>query len=425
MTWPTSASRTATSKRGVVFERVCLVRYHEIGLKGRNRDQFERRFRENLGAALAGFPVSKIERIASRVCVRVSDPAAAGAVAERIALVPGVQSVSPAYRVPRTQSDIDEAAVMAIRDAGAFRSFRVTSRRSNTDYPVKSMDTNRIVGALLQRETGAEVDLSSPDVTVRIDIVQGSAYVSSREIDGVGGLPVGMSGRMVALLSAGIDSPVAAWRMMRRGGLLMAVHFSGRPQTNDASERLVMALAEKLALTGGLARVYVVPFGDLQREISLLCPPDLRVLLYRRLMLVIAERIARTERAKALVTGESLGQVASQTLDNIAAVDEAVSMPVLRPLIGSDKLEIIADARRIHTYELSTTTHVDCCTLFMPRTPETHARTSDVVEAWDALPHERMVADALESMEWRDFGGRGYRPPKAWPTPAPGEGDTP
>ena len=400
-----------------MFERFCLVRYHEIGLKGRNRAEFERRFRENLGAALSGFPVSRIERIASRVAVRVTEPDAAGAVAERIALVPGVQSVSPAFRVPRSAEDIESAALLAIKEAGAFSTFRVQSRRSNTDYPVPSMETNRTVGAFLQVQTGAGVNLSAPDVTVRIDVVQGSAYVSSREITGVGGLPVGMSGRMVALLSAGIDSPVACWRMMRRGGLVMAVHFSGRPQTNDASERLVLDLGSRLALTGGLARIYVVPFGDLQREISLLCPPDLRILLYRRLMLVIAERIARTERAKALITGESLGQVASQTLENISAVDQVASMPVLRPLIGSDKLEIIADARRIGTYDISTTAHTDCCTLFMPRTPQTHVRQDDLIAAWDALPHERMADDAIASLSWTDFGGRGYRPPKAWPTP--------
>ena len=407
-----------------MFERFCLVRYHEIGLKGRNRAEFERRFRENLGAALSGFPVSRIERIASRVAVRVTEPDAAGAVAERIALVPGVQSVSPAFRVPRSADDIESAALLAIQEAGAFSTFRVQSRRSNTDYPVPSMETNRSVGAFLQAQTGAGVNLSAPDVTVRIDVVQGSAYVSSREITGVGGLPVGMSGRMVALLSAGIDSPVACWRMMRRGGLVMAVHFSGRPQTNDASERLVLDLGSRLALTGGLARIYVVPFGDLQREISLLCPPDLRILLYRRLMLVIAERIARTERAKALITGESLGQVASQTLENIAAVDQVASMPVLRPLIGSDKLEIIADARRIGTYDISTTAHTDCCTLFMPRTPQTHVRQDELIAAWDALPHERMAEEAIASLSWTDFGGRGYRPPKVWPTPPVAESDS-
>jgi len=194
------------------------------------------------------------------------------------------------------------------------------------------------------------------------------------------------------------------------------VHFSGKPHTSDMSERLVLELGEQLARTGGLGRIYLVPFGDLQKEISLACHPDLRIILYRRLMIRVAEKIAWGERAKALVTGESLGQVASQTLENIAAIDEAATLPILRPLIGSDKIEIITDAKRIGTYELSTVDHADCCTLFMPRTPETHARLSAVVEAWDALPHERMVTDAIASMTWHDFGGRGYRPPKLWRT---------
>ncbi len=397
-----------------MFERVALVRYHEIGLKGRNRAQFERRLRENLGAALAGLPVKRVERIASRVAVHVTEPESALDVARRIAAIPGVQSVSPAFRAPRDPQAIEQAALEAIREAGAFRTFRVESHRSNTDYPVPSMETNRTVGAFLVAQTGAGVDLRNPDVTVRIDVVQGSAYVSSAELPGAGGLPVGTSGRLVSLLSAGIDSPVASWRMMRRGALVIGVHFSGVPQTSDASERLVLEIGEQLAHTGGLARIYLVSFGDLQKEISLLSPPDLRVILYRRLMLRIAEKIAAAERAKALVTGESLGQVASQTLENIAATDEAATMPVLRPLVGSDKLEIIADARRIGTYELSTTDHADCCTLFLPRTPQTHASLPEVLAAWDALPHERMVADALAALRWHDFGGRGYRPPAAW-----------
>jgi tRNA uracil 4-sulfurtransferase len=278
---------------------------------------------------------------------------------------------------------------------------------------------NRRIGAYLQAQTGAGVNLSAPDATVTVAVVQGNVYISSAVIQGIGGLPVGMSGRIVSLLSAGIDSPVASWRMMRRGALVVGVHFSGRPQTSDASERLVFEIGEQLALTGGLARIYIVPFGDLQKEIALASPPDLRILLYRRLMIRVAERIAYFERSKALVTGESLGQVASQTLDNIRAVDEAATLPVLRPLIGNDKLEIIADAKRLGTYEISITDHADCCTLFMPRTPETHAKLPEVLEAWGELDHERMVDDALAGITWRDFGGRGYRPPKLWPTPAP------
>ncbi|HEY5540480.1 MAG TPA: tRNA uracil 4-sulfurtransferase ThiI [Coriobacteriia bacterium] len=402
-----------------MFERICLVHYNEIGLKGRNRAQFERRLRDNIGAALAGLPTGSVELIASRVLVQVRDPKRTSEVAKRIATIPGVQFVSPGYRTAREPDEMERAALLVLREVGPFATFAVESKRSNTDYAENSMAINRRIGAFLQRETGAGVNLSAPDATVRVAVVQGSAYISSAVVQGIGGLPVGMSGRVVSLLSAGIDSPVASWRMMRRGALLVGVHFSGRPQTSDASERLVFEIGERLAHTGGLARIYVVPFGDLQKEIALASPPDLRVLLYRRLMIRVAEEIATAERAKALVTGESLGQVASQTLENIAAVDEAATLPVLRPLIGNDKLEIIADATRIGTYEISITPHADCCTLFMPRTPETHARLGEVLSAWDALPHERMVADALSAITWRDFGGQGYRPPKAWPAPLP------
>jgi len=182
------------------------------------------------------------------------------------------------------------------------------------------------------------------------------------------------------------------------------------------SERLVLELGEQLARTGGLGRIYLVPFGDLQKEISLSCHPDLRILLYRRLMIRVAEKIAFGERAKALITGESLGQVASQTLENISAIDQVAELPILRPLIGNDKIEIITDAKRIGTFELSTVDHADCCTLFMPRTPETHAKLPVVIDAWNELPHERMVEDAIAGMTWHDFGGRGYRPPKLWRT---------
>jgi thiamine biosynthesis protein ThiI len=398
-----------------VFERVCLVHYAEIGLKGRNRAQFERRLRDNLAAALTALPVARAERVASRVAILVREPERIYEVAERIAAVPGVAFVSPTFRTARLQGEIEAAALLAVREAGEFETFAVASHRSNTDYPVSSMETNRLVGAFLVGATGAKVNLSSPDVTVRIDVVQGEGYISTRRVAGVGGLPAGMSGKVVSLLSAGIDSPVATWRMMRRGAIAVGVHFSGRPHTNDLSERIVVEIGEQLSATGGLGRIYIVPFGDLQKEISLASPPDLRVLLYRRLMIHVAEKIARAERAGALVTGESLGQVASQTLENIVAVDQAASLPVLRPLIGNDKLEIIADARRLGTYEISIQDHTDCCTLFMPRNPETHARLSAVMGAWSALPHERMVADAIAGMSWQEFACSSYRPPKEWP----------
>ena len=399
-----------------MFERVCLVHYHEIGLKGRNRYQFERRLRDNLDAALVSFPVARTERLTSRLAVRVRDAAALPDVAERIAGVPGVGGVSLAYRLARDPAEMEEAALLVLAEAGEFRTFAIDARRSNTDYPERSIDINCRVGAAVIAATGAKVNLSKPDVKIRVDVIQGDTYVYSARVPGIGGLPAGTSGRVVSLLSAGIDSPVATWRMIRRGATTVAVHFSGRPQVADTSERIVAEIGEVLARTGGLGRIYVVPFGDLQREISLNAPPDLRILLYRRLMIRVAERIARTERAGALVTGESLGQVASQTLENIAAVDEAATLPVLRPLIGTDKLEIMEEARRIGTYELSIQDHDDCCTLFMPRNPETHAKLHVVLAAWEALDVDRMVEDALAGMEWIDFASPGYRPPSRWKT---------
>jgi len=403
-----------------MYERVCLIHYHEIGLKGRNRSAFERRLGDNLDAALAALPVRRYTRIASRLIVAVTDPARTEEIAERIAEIPGVSSVAPAYMTPREMTDIEQASLMALAEAGPFETFKVDARRSSTDFPVSSMEMNRLIGShVLAEVPGARVNLTSPDVTLRIEVVQANAYVSARKVPGAGGLPSGTAGKVMSLLSAGIDSPVASWRIARRGAIVIGVHFSGRPQTSDTSERLVADIGTQLGRTGGLGRIYFVPFGDLQKEISLSSPPDLRVLLYRRLMIRVAEAIAVRERGKALVTGESLGQVASQTLENIAAVDEAATLPVLRPLIGSDKLEIIAEARRIGTYELSIIDHADCCTLFMPRSPETHAKLSAVLDAWNALPHQRMVSDALAALSWRDYPCASYRAPKEWRTPLP------
>lgn len=405
-------------------ERVCLIAYHEISLKGRNRTQFERRLQDNLDAALVAYPVGPAERAASRLAVPVRDHSRADEVADRIAEIPGVGTVAVCYRVSQDPRVMEQTALRALQEARSIRTFKVEAKRSNTDYIEGSLDINRRIGAFLCAHTDARVDLTSPDVVIGVTVTKGATYVFSRRVLGVGGLPVGSAGTVVSLLSSGIDSPVSTWRMIRRGAVAVGVHFSGRPQIGGASERIVAEIGEVLQRTGGLGRIYVVPFGDLQKEVSLLSPPDLRVLLYRRLMMRVAEAIARVERGRALVTGESLGQVASQTLENIAAVDEAATMPVLRPLIGSDKLEIMAEARSIGTYDLSIQDAEDCCTLFMPRNPETHARLGAVLSAWDALPVERMVSDALALLEWVDYRSPGYRPPRQWPTPVGSPGSS-
>ena len=378
-------------------ERLCLVHYHEIGLKGKNRSTFENQLVTNLHRALRDFPVANIARISGYIVVETTDRLATEELAAAIRRVPGVARVSLAYKCGLDEGEYSSAAVRALGEAGDFASFKVHARRSSTTYAVHTLDMNKIVGSVLcEAFPDKKVDVHTPDVTVVVHVVQGSTYVYAASAPGVGGLPVGTAGKVVTLLSSGFDSPVSTWMVGRRGAICVPVHFSGRPMTADTSEWLCQDIVEALAPSGTIGRLYVVPFGERQREISLAVPQGLRIIMYRRVMLQVAERIARLEGAKALVTGESLGQVASQTLENIAAVNEAVTMP-------SDKQEIIARAHEIGTYDICCQTAPDCCTLFMPRRPETHARMAEVLAAWESFDHEGMVADLVESVEWRDF----------------------
>ena len=395
-------------------ERLCLVHYHEIGLKGKNRSTFENQLVTNLHRALKAFPILGVSRISGHIAVETEDRRASEELAAAIRRVPGVARVSLAYKCGLDEGEYCAAAVRALSEAGEFETFKVHARRSSTTYERHSLEMNRLVGAVLcESFPEKKVDVHHPDVTVVVHVVQGNTFVYAASAPGVGGLPVGTAGKVVTLLSSGFDSPVATWMVGRRGATCVPVHFSGRPMTSDTSEWLCQDLVDALAPSGVVGRLYVVPFGERQREISLAVPQGLRIITYRRVMLQVAERIARLEGAKALVTGESLGQVASQTLDNIAAVNEAVTMPVLRPLIGSDKQEIIARAHEIGTYDICCETAPDCCTLFMPRRPETHARLADVLEAWESFDHEAMVEELVDRVEWRDFSQcPSYRAPR-------------
>ncbi len=397
-------------------QRIILVHYHEIGLKGHNRASFEMRLLKNLEAHLACYPLVTIRRISGRLCVFLKEGTphdVALSCADAIVGIPGVARVSCGFKCERNLDEMVFVAVFAMGEAGAFSSFKVAARRNHTDFPVRSMDMNRIIGAkLCEAFPDAAVRMKDPDLTVGVEVVQNASYVYVRSIPGIGGLPVGSSGRVACLLSSGIDSPVALWRMARRGAVCIGVHFSGRPQTSDTSEYLVDDIARVLERTGCIARVYVVPFGDVQREISLTAPPPLRVILYRRLMFRVAQRLARIEHAGALVTGESLGQVASQTLDNIRATDASVDMPVFRPLIGFDKTEIIAQAQQLGTFDISSQDAPDCCTLFMPRNPETHAKIAEVEAAEAQMPIARWVEELTKAAEPHDYACPAYRPPR-------------
>ena len=395
-------------------ERVCFISYHELGLKGKNRATFERRFQMNLDEALDSFGearaaiVGPVQRITGRYIARVRDAQRFEEIASILAKVPGCTSVTLAYECGRDLDEIEALALRVFEEALPAGSFRVRAKRSNTDFKMSSMELAAHLGALLSAAHPVPVKMKDADLEIQVTIVGGQSYVSARRIEGIGGLPTGSSGRIVSLLSSGIDSPVATWRLLRRGAVVIGLHFSGRPATSDASQRLVAQIGEVLSATGGLARIAVVPFGDIQREIAGLVYAPLRILCYRRMMLAVACELARREGALALATGESLGQVASQTLENIAVVSAVADRPILRPLIGNDKQEIITEARRIGTYEISIQDASDCCTLFMPAQPETHASFEAMDEAWSRLDVSGSVASCLDSATFLDYPCRHY-----------------
>ena len=348
-----------------------------------------------------------VKRISGRLCVFLDENtsyAEACQTSDKIIGIPGVARVSCGYTCERDMDLIYEAAQLSVEDSGDFQSFKVRGRRNHTDFPIDSMQINQLVGAsLCAVYPHKTVKMKDPDLVVTVEIVQNAAYVYARSIPGIGGLPVATSGRVMCLLSSGIDSPVALWKLAKRGATCFGIHFSGRPQTSSTSEYLVDEIARVFEKTGCIARVYVVPFGDYQREIAGIVPPELRVIMYRRLMMKTAEALAVKVNARALVTGESLGQVASQTLDNLCVTDQAVSMPIFRPLIGSDKQEIITEAQKIGTFEISSQDAPDCCTLFMPRNPETHAKLAHVIEVEKKLPLQQWVSEILDTIEFHDY----------------------
>ncbi len=398
---------------------VCLVHYHEIGLKGNNRGAFERRLQANLRACLGHLPAANVERISGHLLVRIAPGAGEAdvrAVFDQTLATPGVARVSLAQCCELDSQKYCQAAYEELAASGDFSTFKVHARRSNTTYPLGSIELNREIGSYLcERFPDKGVLMKGQDRTVHVYLIQNNAYVYVRTEEGVGGLPVGSAGKVISLISSGIDSPVASWKVMRRGAIVIGLHFSGRPQTSDTSEWLVQDLIERLAPAAGFGRLYVVPFGDCQRAIASAVPDDLRILMYRRMMFAFACRLARIENAKALVTGESLGQVASQTLENIMVTDEMSDLPVLRPLIGSDKREIMDLAQRLGTLDISNEKADDCCTLFMPRSPETHCSMRKARAAWDLFDHEAMLDELMGTLEYRSFDCPSYVAPRMYP----------
>lgn len=378
-----------------------VAHYHEIGLKGRNRDFFESTFTRNLKRALRGTGYRRVRKGFGRVVVDLDPGADWRIAAERARRVFGAAYVGAGVRVA---PDVDEIAGVALElmVAEPFESFAVRARRTYSRFETKSNDLNAVVGQRIKDATGGRVDLSHPDATVWIELFGDTGIVYRHRVKGVGGLPVGVSGKMLALMSGGIDSPVAAWRMAKRGADVELLHFHGQPFTDPSSIRQAVELAEVLTRYQLRAVLHLVPLGDAQREIVTHAPASLRVVLYRRVMMRIAAALAEERGAQALVTGDSLGQVASQTIENIRTVGASVSgVEVLRPLIGMDKQEIVDLATEIGTYEISTRKYQDCCVLFEPRSPATRANAGIAADAEAELDMDALVGKALAGRETR------------------------
>ncbi|NCO58469.1 MAG: tRNA 4-thiouridine(8) synthase ThiI [Nitrospirae bacterium CG18_big_fil_WC_8_21_14_2_50_70_55] len=370
-----------------------LVHYAEIGLKGRNRPLFERRLIGNIEHALARLATVRVRRLYGRIMVEL-EPGSEPAAMARLGRVFGIAYFAPALACAPEEGAIRSAALQVVAGHGAA-SFAVRAKRADKSFPLSSQGLNQTVGAAVQAATGWPVDLEAPALTLRIEVVDRRCFVYCDRIEGRRGLPVGVSGQVVALLSGGIDSPVAAARMMRRGCRVSFVHFHSFPYTNAASQEKVEGLVGLLGRYQGPGELHLVPLLEIQRHIVGHAPPALRVLLYRRAMIRLAAEIARDLRAPALVTGESLGQVASQTLSNLTAVDRCSPLPLLRPLLGWDKEEIIDEAKRLGTFDLSIAPHEDCCSFLEPKAPATRCTDHKLRAVERDLALEPLLAAAL------------------------------
>src|SRR5438477_1798783 len=379
-----------------------VVHYKELALKGRNRPWFIKILVRNLRTALADLDIRSVRSVMGRIEIDLGDATSWQAVRDRVQRVFGIANFSYAARGPH---DFQPLASAILRDLGdrAPASFRVSARRADKRLPFTSPEIEREVGGRIKEARGWHVDLDDAALTIHLEVMTDHAFYFFGKEPGAGGLPTGTGGRVACLLSGGIDSPVAAYRMMRRGCSVLLIHFHSYPILSRASQEKVREIAALLTRHQLKSRLILVPFGDLQQQVVLSVAPEMRVVIYRRLMLRIADRLARRAHARALVTGEVIGQVASQTLDNMTAIAQATDLEILRPLVGMDKDEITAEAERIGTYPISVIPDQDCCTLFTPRHPVTRVHLSQVERAEQALPIDDMIAAALGAAAVEDF----------------------
>lgn len=382
-----------------------MIHYSEIGLKKGNRGFFESRLRDNIQRALKDCSETNVTMDFGRFVLRLPPDAPLDQIISRLKNIIGIAHFSIAHHGDLDLNILKEQVFEKLQNV-PFNSFKIAARRADKQYPYTSVQVNQIVGERIFIGMKKAVDLTNPDLTCHIEIFNKKIFFYFDRNKGIRGLPIGSSGRVVSLLSSGIDSPVASFRMMTRGCRVIFVHFHSFPFTDKSSYHNAIKLAKLLTKYQYTSRIYLVPLVKIQEAIIMQAPAKLRLILYRRMMFRIAEMIARKERAKALVTGESLGQVASQTVENIAAISGVVALPILRPLIGVDKEWIIEQAKEIETFTTSTEPYDDCCSYLVPKNPETHARLDEVhaaennIENWQELIREAVKEAEIKKMEF-------------------------
>jgi thiamine biosynthesis protein ThiI len=379
-----------------------VVHYGELALKGRNRPWFIKTLVRSIATSLGDLPLRDVRPLIGRIIVTLEDDADWDEVRRRLAALPGIVKFARAERVDPDLDAMTARIGEAVKGHTA-ESFRVRARRADKRFATPSPDLERVIGRRVQDVTGWPVRLSKPALEIRVEVLTNDAFFFMAREPGMGGLPTGTSGKVLALLSGGIDSPVAAWRLIKRGCRVSFVHFHSYPILSRTSQDKARELVRTLTRHQLRSRLSLVPFGALQQQVVVTVPPPLRVVIYRRLMVRIAERLAAKIGAHALVTGDSVGQVASQTVENLAVVGGVATLPILRPLVGMDKEEITADAQRIGTYETSIVPDEDCCTLFTPRFPTTRASAAAAEAAERALDVDGLVTRALEEAVVEDF----------------------
>ncbi len=377
------------------MQELLMVRYGEIFLKGLNRPYFIRALVRKIRYAVRGMGAD-VHVHDGRIFVRGFNDMEE--CIRRVTRVFGVHSVTPAIEMPKENFDaICEQAIDMMKDRKG--TFKVEARRSDKRYPMNSPAINEEAGyRILNANPSLKVDVHRPEYRLNIEI-RDMAYLYAKVIPAVGGMPVGTNGNATLLLSGGIDSPVAGWMIAKRGVQINAVHFHSYPYTSDRAKEKVLDLARKLSFSCCGIKVHIVPFTEIQMQIHEKCPEEYTTLIMRRYMMRIAERIARQTESEALITGESIGQVASQTMTALGTTDAVASMPVFRPLIGFDKSEIIDIARRIGTLEISEQPYEDCCTVFTPRHPATHPKMEKILEGEKHLDEDALITRALEGTE--------------------------